>query len=165
MTIQDLGALGELLGSVAVLVTLIYLALQTRQNTMAIGAQLDGARVTSTMSLSLAAVTSNELQDALNEDLVDAPPISQARRAQFWFALLVNFQWQLYQARRGLLPSTNEATLRRGIRLHFNSYRSFESWWEGSRAQYSPEFVEWVEEQRAKAAYPGTPTRDALPSS
>ncbi len=36
LTIQDLRALGELLGSVAVLATLIYLALQTRQNTMAI---------------------------------------------------------------------------------------------------------------------------------
>ena len=43
LTIQDLGALGELLGSVAVLATLVYLALQTRQNTMAIGAQLDAA--------------------------------------------------------------------------------------------------------------------------
>ena len=31
MTIQDLGALGELIGSVAVLATLIYLTLQTRQ--------------------------------------------------------------------------------------------------------------------------------------
>ncbi len=45
MTIQDLGALGELLGSAAVLVTLVYLAFQTRQNTMAIGAQLDAARI------------------------------------------------------------------------------------------------------------------------
>ena len=44
LTIQDLGALGELLGSVAVLATLIYLALQTRQNTLAIGAQLDVQR-------------------------------------------------------------------------------------------------------------------------
>ena len=35
LTIQDLGALGEFLGSVAVLVTFIYPALQTRQNTMA----------------------------------------------------------------------------------------------------------------------------------
>ena len=34
LTIQDPGALGELLGSVAVLVTLVYLALQTRQNTL-----------------------------------------------------------------------------------------------------------------------------------
>ena len=43
LTIQDLGALGELLGAIAVLATLIYLTLQTRQNTMAIGAQLDAA--------------------------------------------------------------------------------------------------------------------------
>ncbi len=35
LTIQDLGALGEFFGSIAVLVTLIYLALQTRQNTAA----------------------------------------------------------------------------------------------------------------------------------
>ena len=44
LTIQDLGALGELLGSVAVLFTLVYLALQTRQNTLAIRAQLDATR-------------------------------------------------------------------------------------------------------------------------
>ena len=29
-TVQDLGALGELLGSIAVLLTLVYLAVQTR---------------------------------------------------------------------------------------------------------------------------------------
>ncbi len=38
LTIQDLGALGEFFGSIAVLVTLIYLAFQTRQNRIAIGA-------------------------------------------------------------------------------------------------------------------------------
>ncbi len=43
LTIQDLGAIGELLGSIAVLATLVYLALQTRQNTLAIGAQLEVA--------------------------------------------------------------------------------------------------------------------------
>jgi hypothetical protein len=30
-------------------------------------------------------------------------------------------------------------------------YRSFGGWWEGSKTGYLPEFVEWVEEQRAKA--------------
>ena len=33
MTIQDLGALGELFGSVLVAVTLVYLAIQLRHNT------------------------------------------------------------------------------------------------------------------------------------
>ena len=32
LTIQDLGALGELIGSVAVLATLVYLAFQTRSS-------------------------------------------------------------------------------------------------------------------------------------
>jgi len=33
MTIQDLGAIGDLVGGVAVLVTLVYLAMQIKQNT------------------------------------------------------------------------------------------------------------------------------------
>ncbi len=45
LTIQDLGALGELLGSVAVLATLVSLALQMRQNTLAIGASEAGRPV------------------------------------------------------------------------------------------------------------------------
>lgn len=40
MSIQDLGALGELIGGAAVIITLIYLAVQVRQNT----ASLDSAR-------------------------------------------------------------------------------------------------------------------------
>ena len=36
MTIMELGALGELLGSIAVLVTLVYLSVQVRQNTRTI---------------------------------------------------------------------------------------------------------------------------------
>ncbi len=61
MTIQDLGALGELIGSVALLVTLVYLTLQTRQNTKAISAQLEAARLTSGLVLTMTAATSSEL--------------------------------------------------------------------------------------------------------
>ena len=152
LTIQDLGSLGEFFGSIAVLATLIYLALQTRQNTMAIAAQVDAARITSVTTLSLAAATSNEVQEALNEDTVDAPSISEARRAQFWFALFLNFRWQFHQSRRGLLPTFNEAVFATGLRRFFTGYRSFEGWWEASKASFEPEFVEWVEEQRSKAA-------------
>ncbi len=152
LTIRDLGALGEFFGSIAVLVTLIYLALQTRQNTMAIGAQLDAARIASSLSLSLAAATSNELQEALNEDRVDAPPISQARHSQFWFAQFLIFRWQFQQGRRGLLPTFNEAGMATGLRNFFTRFHSFEGWWEATKATFEPEFVEWVEEQRSKAA-------------
>ena len=73
LTIQDLGALGELLGSVAVLVTLIYLAMQTRQNTMAIEAQLDAAAVAATQNSQLLAATSDGLMEEVREDSTVVP--------------------------------------------------------------------------------------------
>ena len=80
LTIQDLGALGELLGSVAVLATLVYLAMQTRQNTIAIAAQLDAATIAAMLTLNLNAATSTELQEALGEDEIDARPMNERRR-------------------------------------------------------------------------------------
>ncbi len=111
LTIQDLGALGELLGSVAVLVTLVYLAFQTRQNTMAIEAQLDAAVVGADQNRLLSGATSNELVEALSEDIVADFTTNRLRLALYWASALTSFQWQLHQARRGLLPSFNEVGL------------------------------------------------------
>ena len=157
LTIQDLGALGELLGSVAVLATLVYLSLQTRQNTLGIGAQLDAARLGAAQGLLLAAATSTELQEALNGDRVDPLTIEQARLDYYWRARFFVFQWTFTQRRQGLLSPAggdssiaSEASL--ATRLGFNDFRSLEGWWQASKANYLPEFVEWVEEQRSKAA-------------
>ena len=38
------------------------------------------------------------------------------------------------------------------VRTFFTAFPSFEGWWEGVKPRYLPEFVEWVEEQRSKAA-------------
>ena len=143
---------GELLGSVAVLATLVYLALQTRQNALAIGAQLDAARIGSLMKLNLTCITSSELQEALAEDRIGESTINQERRNQFWFAEFFSHQWNFVQGRRGLLPTFNEAGSAIRVRRLFNDYRSFEGWWATIKPVFRPEFVEWVEEQRSKAA-------------
>ncbi len=152
LTIQDLGALGELLGSVAVLATLVYLALQTRQNTTAIGAQLDAAFIAANQSLLLTAATSSALQEALDEDRSADVGTNQVRRALYWSSFLASLQWHLHQGRRGLLPTFNEAAQEAALRGLFNNFRSFDGWWETSKHGHLPEFVEWVEEQRSKAA-------------
>ncbi len=151
LTIQDLGALGEFFGSIAVLATLVYLALQTRQNTMAISAQVDAARISNSIHLGLAIPASTEIMEALGEDRVGDVAINEDRRSSVWRAVLYNFQWQFVQGRRGLLPTYQEAGVAGGVRSFFSMYRSFDGWWEGSKTSYLPEFVEWVEEQRAKA--------------
>ncbi len=154
LTIQDLGALGDFFGSIAVLATLIYLALQTRQNTLAISAQLDAARLDSVGNLNLAVATSTELEEALNEDRIEPMATNQARREHYWTARFFMIQWNFIQARRGLLPGSSEA--RMGLRLLaiFNGFRSIEGWWEArtTGGWFDPDFVAWVEDQRSKAA-------------
>jgi len=51
MSIQDLGAIGELVGAVAVIATLIYLAIQTRQSRIAVEqtAKFAGLQATATL--------------------------------------------------------------------------------------------------------------------
>ncbi len=152
LTIQDLGALGELLGSVAVLATLVYLALQTRQNTMAIGAQLDAARLSATQSSFLATATSNELADLVREDSTGDVTTNQLRLGFFWASTFYSFQWQLQQVRRGLLPTLDEEVLAVNVRGFFSRSHSFQGWWGGVRWSFPSEVVEWVEEQRSKEA-------------
>ncbi len=152
LTIQDLGALGEFFGSIAVLATLIYLALQTRQNTMAISAQLDAATVAANQTNLLSAATSSGLAEAVQEDWTTDATTSQLRLAFFWIAMFSSFQWQFKQARLGLLPSYDEARMGAIAGSYFNNFRSFEALWEVQKPNFSPPFVEWVEEQRAKAA-------------
>ncbi len=144
LTIQDLGALGELLGSVAVLATLVYLALQTRQNTMAIGAQLDAARLGAAQALNLAAATSTELQGALNGDRVEPLTIDQARLGDYWTARFFVLQWNFTQQRRGLLSPAGgdssiegEARMATRLRRNFNDFRSLEGWWEAAQHTFA----------------------------
>ncbi len=154
LTIQDLGAIGELLGSVAVLATLIYLAMQTRQNTAAIRAQADATRMGAVKDLELAAATSSELLETLNGDRIEPLAIEDARLHHFWAARFFQFQWNFIQLKRGGGSSfSSEALQARRIRIFFNDFRSTQPWWESSaKALFNPEFVEWVEEQRSKAA-------------
>ncbi len=151
LTIQDLGALGELLGSVAVLATLVYLALQTRQNTMAIAAQVEAARTSSLMNLGMNLVQPGTAE-AFVEDMAEESTINDFRRAVSCQVMFQNLEWQFDQARRGFMPGFSADRVAGTVGSYFTMFRSFGGIWESQKTNYGPEFVEWVEEQRAKAA-------------
>ena len=77
---------------------------------------------------------------------------SETCRAQTGRPQAAAFNWQHPQAGRGLLPAFNEVGLAGTACPLFTSYRSFEGIWEGTKFTFSPDFVEWVEEQRPKVA-------------
>ena len=61
MSLQDLGSIGNLIGAVAVVVSLVYLAIQVRQNTRAVRASTERAIFAQNMDFDRALVSDPEL--------------------------------------------------------------------------------------------------------
>ena len=61
MTLEELGSVGEFVGALAVLVTLIYLAVQIHQHTKTVKAQINQARSDSFQQVQLALMNSDEM--------------------------------------------------------------------------------------------------------
>ena len=92
MDIMELGAIGELVGGVAVIATLIYLAVQIRQNTRAVRASALDSSVTSIMSVRGSIVESAELSEIFDKGLADAESLDHLERTRFRF-LMQNVLW------------------------------------------------------------------------
>jgi len=92
--------------------------------------------------------------EALAADRADAdiPPPDEQRPNNCWSAQLAHDQWVFTHARRGLVPTWNEAGNASLVANRFRIYRSYADFWERAQPVAAPEFVEWVEEQRSKAA-------------
>ena len=99
----------------------------------------------------MVAATSNELLETLNSDRVEPRPLEYARLDRYWRARFCVVEWWFTQLRRSVV-SSQEAQIAHRLGTYFNDFRSVEGWWENARPSYTPEFVEWVEEQRSKAA-------------
>ncbi len=134
------------------LATLVYLALQTRQNTLAIAAQLDATMMRARQEGNLSVATSSELGEALHQQTIEAPPTEQVRVQLYWLTQTIRWQWEWQHGRRGLLLSYREDGMGRVIAGQFDRYRDYGEWWATIKPGFLPEFVEWVEEQRSKAA-------------
>ncbi len=51
------------------------------------------------------------------------------------------------------MPTLNEGGMAHRVATYFNDFRSVGNWWDARKVTgFRPDFVEWVEEQRSKAA-------------
>ena len=150
MTIQELGSIGEFISSIAVLVTLIYLALQVKQTR--------NATVASTMQNNRVQFQNIMLA---NRDSIIAPIIIKADKGEllteeeeYRLSHHINLQWNLIFSEfvqlkigytEGWTPSDKLALTR-----IFNRYDGrAATWWEKSGKLIYPEtFVEHVEQHR-----------------
>lgn len=151
ITIQDLGSIGELLAAMATIATLVYLAMQIRQNTEAVRIQTYQAIMDS----------SNRLGDSLAEQNVDAiyrkgrkSPDSCTPQEMAQFMLIagqvVNLYEGLYLHHQSGAIDDDFFENRWKTFCNFMQQPGFRRMWERAGTYYSVSFTRAVERIMAK---------------
>ncbi len=119
MTIQDLGGVGDFTGGVAVLVTLIYLAMQIKQNTKVHASLIRQNFYDATQRLMLHAVESTEFNELFNRAWSTNDSLSSGEHTQIWRhmqAIFMGYQGFFEQYKSGALPERDWALIRKILR-------------------------------------------------
>lgn len=110
MTIQDLGAIGDLIGGVAVVVTLVYLALQIKQNTKVHASLIRQNFYDSTQQQILHAVESPDFNALITRSWSSDEVLSPGEQTQVWRhmqGVLIGYQGAFEQYKSGALPKAD----------------------------------------------------------
>jgi len=159
MTLLEWGALGELIGGIAIIGSLIYVGIQIRQNTRAVrGSTLQmNTDFWGTLFLRLA---EPEMSQAYAAGMAGQPDIRPAHYTQFFFicrAMFLGFENQYYQFRQGVLDHAIYLGYERSIQTQLLVFPGFRVCWQQNRAVFSPAFVAHVDSmiERTPEADPG----------
>ena len=157
MNWDAVGALSELVGAVGVIITLVYLAIQIRQNTRAI--RLDtGHDITEEYRDIFALMAENSgLSDLVHRAAADPASISGAEKVRY-YALNSNF---LRAVENGFIQWSENALDQRhwsGMKRMLTDYAqlpAFREYWPNRRHWFSEEFQAFMEAEVLTVKLPG----------
>lgn len=148
MNWEAIGAIGEVVGAIGVIATLVYLALQIRQNSNVVRSATRQAVSTAQTEMGLqiainpelgaatARITSSDTASSITDDAI--------RDEYLLRAIMRMFENQFYQNKDGTFDDALWAGYREHMKAVFNA-PTFPGWWEAHRAIYSTDFAAFVE--------------------
>ena len=147
LTLQDLGNLGEFMGALGVIVSLVYLARQMHQNTTSVRAASFNSMVQNSLRLLEHAFIDSEFARFLHKaenDPGSLSPEEKVRWDSYMTAVYRHFGNLVYQHRVGALDQemweSYERTLAKHLRLP-----SWRVWFQDNKESFSKSLVEQVE--------------------
>ncbi len=147
MTLQDLGSIGELLGALGVIVSLIYLAVQIRQNTRSLRASTQQGVLDTQSNFSMLLLHNDNVARAYRIGIEDLGKLSDDERVQFDTLLITmfrNFQNLYLQHGSSALEKELWEGFRRNMLWHMKRPGVLE-WWKSRKALYSPAFAAFLQ--------------------
>jgi len=158
MDIQDWGAIGDLVGGVAVVATLIYLALQIRQNTIAVRLSTLHDVKDAISEVNLLAAEQGDLAEILVKGFQDLDQLSGAPRARFytWFHnLFLGYENLYLQYLAGALDPSHWSGMAQHMK-DVSSVPGIQAWWADRAPWFTEEFRNyWENEVSPAPTHPG----------
>jgi len=154
VTIQVFGDIGAFIGAIAVVVSLVYLAVQVRQNTraLAVAQELTGAQIASHQFIALA--TDPQFASLYRMALADFERLEaedQFRVGQFLMAVLYGLQAGHFGHFRARTADLTTWIGHRAVLGSLLQAPGVRSWWVRHRRMFSPAFGEYVDAMLSEA--------------
>jgi len=149
VTLQDLGNIGELVGAIGVVVSLVYLGVQIRQNTRSVRSASFQEAIRDVITITDALATDRELSRIYWKGLADFDCLEQDERRRF-SAYLVGmfrrFENIVYQTRHGALDASSwEGVMETAIITL--SRPGGVAWWAQAQDLFPRDFRRYVEQE------------------
>ena len=99
MNWEAITAIGQLIGAIAVLITLIYLAIQMKQNTVAVATSTYESTMSGFNDINVVVASTPELASIINRGCMSINELTEIETVQFNFILrcYANQWWKLYK--------------------------------------------------------------------
>jgi hypothetical protein len=149
-TLQALGNLGEFVGAIGVVISLVYLAQQMSQNTTSVRAASFNSMVQNSIRLLEHSFRDSEFADFLYRAEVDPQGLTPTERVRwdaYMTAVYRHFGNLVYQHRVGALDDQMWESYRSTLKEHVRT-PSWAAWFDLNSGRFSTALVEQVEQAR-----------------
>ena len=150
--IENLGNIGDFVGGVGVVVTLIYLAMQIRQNTRTV--RLSSIQQVMGSSVSINEMASSGPVPAILAKLENEERLTDEEYAQFLLHIwaMLTHQWQVFhQYRHGMIDKDVFESYTVRLQLAMATPFSRSLWHSRLRSGFTNDFQDYVDKQLADA--------------
>jgi len=155
MNLSDLANLGQIIGAIAVVISLIYLALQIRQNTKAVRSSAIENLVHSLAATAQAAVENEHMVPLMLKANAEPDSLTEEERVRmhFWFIMTFRrFEGVYFQRDLGLVDAAVTEGFERS-HLSILASKSGKVWWANAKEIFNSGFVSYVEELLKKGNF------------
>jgi hypothetical protein len=153
MSLEQIGIVAEIVGAIAIIITLVYLSIQVKDSARASRAAAV-TDATTAMQAFYQELGSNPATSKLFLDGLTKPD-TLPREAQFQYLMMMHscflgFQRSFFLVREGTLDVALRDSI--GTAMHaVNHLPGVHFYWRQRKSYFQPEFIEWVEGLLARA--------------